>query len=196
MRRRSPASANETSRPNSLRALEGTSRESCIEVALRVARTPSAVQQGCSLTLQIVREILARDTSPANRHLTEIDDRVLTVLSIVETEWTNHLKVSDLACRVNLSPSRLSHLFKKNLGVSVLQFVRSIRLVRSISALRDSDERISQVCYQSGMNSHSAFDRSFKRIFGCSPKTFREIQKREEQNAALTSFKIAGSVKT
>jgi AraC-like DNA-binding protein len=182
LRRRTPASATETSRP----------KERCILLALSVARTPCTAKPGCSFTLQIARELLAYEHATSNCQLADIDHRVLKVLSLVETEWANQLKVRDLATRVELSPSRLSHLFKRELGVSVGQFVQSVRLARTIAALADSEERISQVCYESGMRSLSSFDRAIRRTVGCSPKELRRIQARMNYVSAHELSEIAG----
>ena len=105
---------------------------------------------------------------------TAVDARILTVLDILETKWMHPVRLPELAAQVQLSESRVCHLFKHQVGYSVGQVILALRLAIAMQLLRFSDLHISEVCSQAGMGDMSNFDHLFERHFGCSPQMLRK----------------------
>lgn len=81
--------------------------------------------------------------------------------------------MSELAARLGLSASRLEHLFKEHVNLSIRAYVHERRLRRAAELIASTDERISQICYASGFSDPSNFNHAFKKSFGVTPKEYR-----------------------
>lgn len=91
------------------------------------------------------------------------------VLENIEEEKIN---ADFIAERVNMSRSLVYLKIEALTGQSVNEFVRNIRLKKSIQLLRDNTMNITEVAYAVGFSSQSYFTRSFVKQFGVSPKKF------------------------
>ena len=92
-------------------------------------------------------------------------------LRIIESESAH--TVNDLAQRVNLSPSRLQHLFKQQTGVGVGHVLAEQRLQRAAHLLSHSNLRIKEIAYEVGYEHASSFIRAFERRFAQAPRCYR-----------------------
>ena len=57
-----------------------------------------------------------------------MDERIQIVRATIHTEFGRVLDLEELARLVNLSPSRLRHLFKTEVGKTPTQYLKSIRM--------------------------------------------------------------------
>ncbi len=87
------------------------------------------------------------------------------------------LAIQDLAAMVNLSGSRLSHLFKATTGFSLQTFLSNCRLQISADLLQSTEMPIKEVSYSVGYRHAPSFVRAFRRKFGSSPNDFRSQQR-------------------
>ncbi|MEC7004674.1 MAG: helix-turn-helix transcriptional regulator, partial [Bacteroidota bacterium] len=63
--------------------------------------------------------------------------------------------------------------FKENTGSSAFSFLREYRINKACQLLINTDQKISQICYSTGFNSVSTFNRIFKIVKGLSASEFR-----------------------
>lgn len=103
--------------------------------------------------------------------ITPDDVRVLKVLHAIKSDPS--ARVSDLACQVNLSTSRLGHLFKAQTGLSLNVFLANQRLERAADLLRDTEMRIKEITFSVGYCQEPSFNRAFKKKFDHSPLSYR-----------------------
>ncbi len=83
------------------------------------------------------------------------------------------LSLSDLAQSVNLSVWRLSHIFKSDVGVPPIKYLRLLRMERAKKLLESSFLSVKEIAYQVGLNDESHFVRDFKSTYGSSPACYR-----------------------
>jgi AraC-like DNA-binding protein len=69
-----------------------------------------------------------------------MDARIQKILHLMEDDFSRGLPLGRMARSVNLSSSRLSHLFKSELGMSPAQYLKTLRMKK----LRASREYISE----------------------------------------------------
>ena len=103
------------------------------------------------------------------------DYRMKEVLRCIESEPSR--TVQDLAVLVNLSCSRLSHLFKTQTGVSLNRFLSDVRLQKAAELLEATEIQIKEVSYLVGYQQPSSFDRAFRNKFALSPADYRLRQR-------------------
>ena len=106
------------------------------------------------------------------------EDHVRKVLQVIESESAH--TVNDLAHKVNLSPSRLQHLFKQQTGVCVGHVLTEQRLQRAAHLLAHSNLRIKEIAYAVGYEHTSSFIRAFERRFAQAPRCYRFQNSRTE----------------
>jgi AraC family transcriptional regulator, arabinose operon regulatory protein len=74
---------------------------------------------------------------------------------------------------VNLSRSRVRHLFKTEVGMSFTHYVRMRQMEEARRLLETSFLNVKQVMTRVGFNDGSHFTRDFKRAYGTSPTKYR-----------------------
>jgi transcriptional regulator GlxA family with amidase domain len=107
------------------------------------------------------------------------DRRVVDVMSRLGGDYAGPLTVHDLAASVNLSTSRLQHLFRTVTGDAVMRSLRTQRLRAAAKMLRGTHLRVSEVCYAVGFCNTAHFSHAFKRQYGVSPRIYRQRQDTE-----------------
>lgn len=83
-----------------------------------------------------------------------------------------------IAKSVNLSPSRLRHLFTGNVGMPPMHYVKLVRLERAHNLMLESFLTVKEVTNLSGFSDVSHFVREYKRMFGETPSQTRAIDLR------------------
>ena len=84
------------------------------------------------------------------------------------------LSVTDIAEQVHLSPSRLSHLFKAETGMSIMGYLARARLDEAKRLLASPNASVARVAEQVGFADPAHFSRYFKRAEGISPSDYRQ----------------------
>ncbi|WP_026934772.1 hybrid sensor histidine kinase/response regulator transcription factor [Christiangramia echinicola] len=81
--------------------------------------------------------------------------------------------VEDLASSLQISRVQLYRKVKALLGVSVNEYINSLRLKKAKSLLQESKFNISEIAYEVGYSSPGYFSTSFKKEYGISPKELK-----------------------
>lgn len=102
------------------------------------------------------------------------DERIRQVLQAIAADPSHD--IATLASLVNLSRSRLSHLFKLETSCSLQTFLVDCRLEAAALSLSCSNSSVKEVSYNVGYMHPPSFVRAFRAKFGCSPKQYRERQ--------------------
>ena len=109
--------------------------------------------------------------------------KVKAALEYIEAHYEEPIKLGDIAYEVNSSVSRLCHLFKEQMGVTVIDYLTNIRIGQAKKLLSTTDDNICTIYYKVGYNSQVYFSRKFKEIVGVSPLEFRAGNRKcKEQN--------------
>lgn len=103
------------------------------------------------------------------------DYRIRKVLQFVEKDPSR--TIVDLARLVNLSSSRLGHLFRLQTGVDLHSFVRNSRLQKAAQLLQDTELSIKEIAALTGYQHASSFDRGFEKKFGAPPALYRKTNR-------------------
>ncbi|MEM8907092.1 MAG: helix-turn-helix transcriptional regulator [Bacteroidota bacterium] len=100
----------------------------------------------------------------------EYDERVEQCLAIFAQQlMTYENMLETLTTRVFLSESRLSHLFKANVGVSLKKYLIWCRLKMVAQQILEKGENLSEAAISSGFYDQAHLSKAFKEILGLSP---------------------------
>lgn len=159
-----------------------------LKIADSIKQLQSIKQEGLVrklLTKGIVNVILALEIEHHNKDIQnmELDPTTLTKMeinSIAElTEYINEFpdldhKVENLSDRVGLSAAKLQEGFKFQHGLTVCEYIRSVRLTKSEDLIINTDLNISEIVYSVGFTSRSYFSKIFKERFDCTPSDYKK----------------------
>ena len=81
-----------------------------------------------------------------------------------------------MAKEVNLSPSRLRHAFKAEVGMTPTKYLSALRLQRVKLLLETTDLIIKEIAYKVGIASESRLVNDFKKAYGCPPIRYRAMR--------------------
>jgi AraC-like DNA-binding protein len=104
-----------------------------------------------------------------------MDYRILKVIVLIRDDLSKQLTLDKLAQAVDISPSRLRHLFKDEVGSTPTRYLKDLRMKIARELLEKSSLRIKQVMINIGVNDESHFVRDFKRTFGMTPTQCRAL---------------------
>jgi AraC-like DNA-binding protein len=105
------------------------------------------------------------------------DSRVQIVLARMHVELCKRLSITELAKGVGLSPSRLSHLFRRELTMAPAEYLRLIRMKVAANMLRATRLKQKEIVRVTGLADRSHFSRQFKQKYGTTPSQFRDRNK-------------------
>ena len=94
-----------------------------------------------------------------------LDDRIIRMVRHIEREENCRHDLDFFTSDLSLSKSRISHLFKTELGVSLKHFLLWKRSLFAIDSLRSSSN-LTEIALDCGFSDLSHFSRTFKKMFG------------------------------
>ena len=113
------------------------------------------------------RMAFLRGTKGTSRHIEEAIEYILKNLS-------TNLTLEEVSRKIRISPSHLSHLFAKELGVSFNRYVRMQRVEAAKDLLRYTDHPAGVIASLVGFSSQSHMISVFKSIVGETPANYRK----------------------
>jgi transcriptional regulator GlxA family with amidase domain len=102
-----------------------------------------------------------------------MDRRIEVVISKMESQVSKSWETEKLAQLVNLSSSRLRHLFKTETGKTPAQYLKYLRLQKAELLLRTTFLTIKEIVDRVGLRTGSHFVRDFKKAYGLAPTMYR-----------------------
>ena len=94
--------------------------------------------------------------------------------AFIATHHAEELSLSTVARAVNLSEFYFCKTFKKETGLTFVDYLARVRVETLKKLLLNPHKRVSEAAYEVGFQSLSQFNRVFRRIAGESPSTYRE----------------------
>jgi len=102
-----------------------------------------------------------------------MDRRIKLAITKIEAD-PGSWQLSSLADSVNLSESRLRHLFKQETGTTVKRYLKVARLKRAALLFTTTFLSIKEITAEVGYKSAGHFLLDFKSVYGMPPTVFRE----------------------
>ncbi len=135
-----------------------------------------------AITFLKILQILA--TSHENRFIASIgyaskrfspeSKRMDRVYEFIMNNYQKKITLHQVANIVNMSDSTFSHFFKKSTKRSFSKFLIDTRLAHACKQLIETQDSVSEICFQSGYTNLSNFNRLFKKYKGMTPVAYRQ----------------------
>lgn len=107
----------------------------------------------------------------------ELDDkgRIEDLCEWLKLNYHAEINLDRLCLQFGMSRSQLTRKFKEYCGYSVMEYVSQLRFEAAARMLAMTSEDVSEVALASGVSNLSHFHRQFKKRFGMTPNTFRNM---------------------
>lgn len=143
------------------------------------------------LILKIFKETLTADPfsgdnitmlfsqlSQTHHHLERFEKSPFWVKSLQELLndcWNENPNLKDLAQVLQLNPITISKHFPKYFGCTLGEYMRRIKINRSLSLIQSKESNLTEISFQCGFADQSHFIRTFKNQTGFLPKQFQKL---------------------
>lgn len=137
---------------------------------LSVNQVPGAAE----LTLNALEEtVLWARSAMMGAKAGELDPRVRHAMDYLAAELGRAVRLPEVARRCGLSVSRLSHLFREQVGQTPQRYAEELRLRRARELLAHTGLRVQEVALETGFVDALYFSKRFRGATGCSPSEYR-----------------------
>ncbi len=113
------------------------------------------------------------------------------ILSYVGKNLESAMTLDTIAKELHYSKFYLERTFKKDMGISLYQYIRRRRLNEAAEKLGNTDRPVIEIALEAGYLSQQAFAQAFRDEYGCTPLEYRKnrhfVQKKErmQMNAGV-----------
>lgn len=101
-------------------------------------------------------------------------NRMNKVYNHIMARFRDSITLSEVAQVANLTTPSFCRFFKSRTRKTFTQFLNEVRVGYACKLMAEEHLNISDICYQSGFNNVSNFNRQFKRIVNKSPLQYRK----------------------
>lgn len=140
--------------------------------------------QGFERTIELLRllhflsqsseyHVLAGELYEAEKHQFS-SDRMTKVMHYLNTNYLQKIELEKVASVAHMHPAAFCRYFKAETGKSLSAFINDMRISYACRLLLEGKRTISQICYDSGFNNISNFNRTFKKHTGFTPSAYHD----------------------
>jgi AraC-like DNA-binding protein len=138
-----------------------------IDKLLAIRASPLDAHQNLSSLVQILT--FKDDSVPFQEHSNHVlDERVIRIIEIIQQTVNENLALSDLAETVNISPSRLTQLFKQQTGLPLRRYRLWHRLYLTTFKIGQGMS-LTDAAAEAGFTDSPHFIRTFRSMLGMAP---------------------------
>ena len=94
---------------------------------------------------------------------------------ILKDEWNKNHSLSELSQLLGIHPVTISKNFNKYFGCTYGDYVRKLRIDRSLTLIKYANHSLTEIAYLCGFADQSHFIRVFKNYAGLAPKYFQKF---------------------
>jgi AraC-like DNA-binding protein len=111
------------------------------------------------------------ETALYDTNSTVSDSRIQRVLRFIATHYPEKITVKEMAMLSNLDPIYFGALFKRETGMTMLQYLTKTRMKYAENFLRSGEFRVNEAAERCGYCDIYHFYKHFRRIYGIAPSS-------------------------
>jgi AraC-like DNA-binding protein len=101
-------------------------------------------------------------------------DKVKEIVSYINVNYAEKLSLDEIAEKFYSSKYYLAHSFKTQLGISIGNYIKEVRLFHSLRMLESTNNKVVTIALESGFPNVRSFNEAFKMRYKVTPAEFRE----------------------
>ena len=127
------------------------------------------------LAINLLERLLIRGFEETPEyHATLVDQRIEEACQYLSRNLAEEINLEKTARHVCLSPSRLAHLFREQMGVNIVRWREDQRMILAKHLLQSTRSPIAKIASLVGYDDQMYFSRVFRKRVGTSPSEFRK----------------------
>lgn len=112
-------------------------------------------------------------TADVNEYDKRNYERIRTILSFIESNYSNKLTLDDIAEQIHLCKEESCRIFKRYMKISLFDFILEYRIEKSLTYLVSTDDSVRDIASNVGFNDPNYYSKVFNKMKGCSPTRYR-----------------------
>jgi AraC-like DNA-binding protein len=125
-----------------------------------------------SLFLMMLAEYLESGLTNTDQ-VSLLDQKVMKIIAHIDANLDKPLSLDGLAGYLNINKYYLCRFFKKSTGLSVIDYVNHKRILTAEKLLLQNKHTITDISLMVGFNNLTHFERTFKKLTGASPRSYK-----------------------
>lgn len=113
-----------------------------------------------------------------NTHKVSETERMQRVYEYVMKHFKEEIRLQEVSALANMTEAAFCRYFKSRTNKTFSDFVSEIRIGYACKLLVQEKYSVTQICYESGFNTVSNFNRQFKNLTGKSPLQYQKVYMR------------------
>ncbi len=136
------------------------------------------VRSGISEVFLCLLKQMEKDLVVLDKRLYVDNERMEQMLEFIHSHYPQKTVLEDIAAVAGIGTRECLRCFKRNIGVSPIQYLLEYRLMQSAKMLAEEKHmNISQISAACGFDDSGYFSRQFARFYKCSPSRYRKMEK-------------------
>lgn len=131
-------------------------------------------QMTLSVLLMVERALYLHDRYDRNQNEQKSEALVRKITEYLDQHYTEPLSLKQIAAQMHISSSYLSHLFKRETGLSPMQYIIHRRIGEAQSLLMETSLPIHVIEEHLGFGSSCHLTAMFKKYVGIAPREYRK----------------------
>lgn len=99
--------------------------------------------------------------------------RIETIHNYLMNHYREDINLQQIAALVSMAEGSVCRYFKSQTGVALFEYLNKIKIEFACKLLMDPDLNINEVCFDSGFNNLSHFNKQFRKVKGLPPTQYR-----------------------
>lgn len=126
-----------------------------------------------SMMSQSQEKRLLRDESEDTLiNIHDKDPRIIKVKAFLHREYTKAITLQEIADIAGMNVSAFCRYFLEKTSKTCFQYINELRISYACKLLLERRLTITQICYETGYNNISNFNRQFKKVMGYTPTEY------------------------
>lgn len=117
---------------------------------------------------------------------------ICNILNYVSKNITEKITIHDLENRFYYNRYYIMKLFKKEIGLTVIEYINSIRIYNSILQIKNENKSLLNIALNNGFYSLEYFSETFKQITKLNPQKFKNYF-HNKNNLSLKEIQLINS---
>ena len=102
------------------------------------------------------------------------ENRLNRIINFISSNYHRSIDLDDLASEAAMTRSSVCRFFKSRTNKTIFQFINEYRIGKACQLLINGDQTISEICFATGFNSITSFNRVFKNFKNLTPGEFKK----------------------
>lgn len=102
---------------------------------------------------------------------------ICDILNYIDENINSKITIEDLETKFFYNKFYIVKLFKKEIHMTIVEYINSLRIYNSILQIRDTDSNLLNIAFKNGFYSIEYFSETFKKFVGVNPQIIKKYFK-------------------